>query len=128
MLRVAVGVITDVRGDVLVSRRHAHLHQGGLWEFPGGKIHADETVQQALSRELAEELAITVLSAEPLIDIDHRYPDRHVRLEVWHVCAFDGEPLHQEGQSIEWMHPRSMDPASFPAANVPIIEALLSRL
>ncbi len=128
MLRVAVGVITNVRGDVLVSRRHAHLHQGGLWEFPGGKIHADETVRQALSRELSEELAITVLSAEPLIDIDHHYPDLHVRLEVWRVCAFEGEPVHQEGQPIEWMHPRSMDPEAFPAANAPIIEVLRQRI
>lgn len=127
MLRVAVGVVINAHGEVLVSRRHAHLHQGGLWEFPGGKIHADETVQQALARELAEELAITVLAAEPLIDIEHRYPDRHVRLEVWRVREYGGEPSHQEGQPIEWIHPRSMDPAAFPAANVPIIEALLNQ-
>ena len=127
MLRVAVGVITNASGEVLVSRRHDHLHQGGLWEFPGGKIHAGETVQEALSRELAEELAITVLTSEHLLDIEHRYPDRHVHLEVWQVRAFAGQPAHQEGQPLAWVHPRSMDPATFPAANLPIIEALLGR-
>ena len=124
-LRVAVGVITNLHGEVLVSRRHAHLHQGGLWEFPGGKVHADETLQEALSRELQEELGIGVTEAEPLIDIEHSYPDRRVRLEVWRVRGFTGEPAHQEGQPIAWLRPEAMDPAQFPAANLPIIEALL---
>ncbi len=122
---MAVGVILNPQGEVLVSRRHAHLHQGGLWEFPGGKIHTGETVQEALSRELSEELAILVTHAEPLIDIEHSYPDRHVRLEVWTVRGYTGEPAHQDGQPIDWLRPESMDPACFPAANLPIIHALL---
>lgn len=81
LLRVAVGVVINARDEVLITRRHAHLHQGGLWEFPGGKIHAHESSHDALRRELAEELAIRVEAAEPLLTIDHDYPDRSVRLE-----------------------------------------------
>jgi 8-oxo-dGTP diphosphatase len=120
-----VGVILNAGGEVLVSRRHAHLHQGGLWEFPGGKIHVGETVQEALRRELEEELAIVVTDAAPLIDIEHSYPDRRVRLEVWTVSGYTGEPAHQDGQPIDWLRPEAMDPARFPAANLPIIHALL---
>ena len=82
----------NARDEVLITRRHAHLHQGGLWEFPGGKIHEDESSHDALRRELAEELAIHVEAAQPLLTIDHDYPDRSVRLEVWRVSAFSGTP------------------------------------
>ena len=124
MLRVAVGVILNDRREVLVSRRHDHLHQGGLWEFPGGKIHADETLFEALQRELQEELAITLLAAEPLIDIEHSYPDRCVRLEVCTVRDYRGTPVQQEGQPLAWVSLDALDPGVFPAANRPIIEAL----
>lgn len=124
MLRVAVGVILNGKREVLVSRRHDHLHQGGLWEFPGGKIHAGETLFEALQRELQEELAITLLVAEPLIDIEHSYPDRCVRLEVCTVRDYRGTPVQQEGQPLAWVSLDALDPAAFPAANKPIIDAL----
>ena len=124
VLRVAVGVILNDRREVLVSRRHDHLHQGGLWEFPGGKIHAGETLFEALQRELQEELAITLLAAEPLIDIEHSYPDRRVRLEVCTVRDYRGTPVQQEGQPLAWVSLDALDPAVFPAANRPIIDSL----
>ena len=123
-LRVAVAVVINARDEVLITRRHAHLHQGGLWEFPGGKIHADESSHDALRRELAEELAIRVEAAEPLLTIDHDYPDRSVRLEVWRVSAFSGTPNALEGQPMKWLAVTALDELCFPAANVPIIEAL----
>ncbi|MBP8925650.1 MAG: 8-oxo-dGTP diphosphatase MutT [Pseudomonadales bacterium] len=124
LLRVAVGVVINARDEVLITRRHAHLHQGGLWEFPGGKIHAHESSHDALRRELAEELAIRVEAAEPLLTIDHDYPDRSVRLEVWRVSAFSGTPSALEGQPMKWQSVTALDELCFPAANVPIIEAL----
>jgi 8-oxo-dGTP diphosphatase len=123
-VRVAVGVIRNARGEVLVARRHDHLHQGGLWEFPGGKIHAGESSHEALCRELVEELDIRVETAAPLIDIEHHYPDKSVRLEVWSVGAFHGTPRGLQGQPLAWLSPAALDPAQFPAANAAIIEAL----
>jgi len=124
MLRVAVGVITSAAGEVLVARRHEHLHQGGLWEFPGGKVAAGESVLEALARELHEELGIRVEDAAPLLSIEHDYPERSVRLEVWHVLAFSGTAHGREGQPLRWLPVTALDPADFPAANAPIIEAI----
>jgi 8-oxo-dGTP diphosphatase len=123
-VRVAVGVVLNAAGEVLVARRHAHLHQGGLLEFPGGKIHAGESSLDGLRRELAEELGIRVEAAEPLLDIEHRYPEKSVRLEVWLVRAFAGEPRGLQDQPLAWLAPQVLDPADFPAANVAIIDAL----
>ena len=124
MLRVAVGVITSAAGEVLVARRHEHLHQGGLWEFPGGKVAAGESVLEALARELHEELGIRVEDAAPLLSIEHDYPERSVRLEVWHVLAFSGTAHGREGQPLRWLPVTALDPADFPAANAPIIGAI----
>jgi 8-oxo-dGTP diphosphatase len=123
-LRVAVGVLLDAHGRVLVSRRHEHLHQGGLWEFPGGKIHSGESVFDALVREFAEELGLHVEAAEPMLALDHDYTDRRVRLEVWRITRFTGEARGLEAQPVEWRPLRALDPADFPAANAPIVAAL----
>jgi 8-oxo-dGTP diphosphatase len=123
-VRVAVGVIRNARGEVLVARRHDHLHQGGLWEFPGGKIHDGESTLDALHRELAEELDIHVMAAAPLLDIEHHYADKSVRLEVWSVTAFSGMPRGMQGQPLAWLAVGALDPAGFPAANAAIIDAL----
>ncbi len=123
-LHVAVGVIRKPSGEVLISRRPDHVHQGGLWEFPGGKCEPGETVEQALARELAEELGIEVAAAEPLIQIRHRYPDRQVLLDVFEVTAFTGTPRGREGQPLRWVHPGALRRSAFPAADLPILTAI----
>lgn len=117
-------MIRNASGEVLVARRHDHLHQGGLWEFPGGKVHAGESTFEALRRELAEELDIRVETAAPLIEVEHRYPDASVRLEVWTVSAFAGTPRGMQGQPLAWVATAALDPARFPAANAAIIAAV----
>lgn len=107
----------------MISLRHADLHQGGLWEFPGGKIEASETAEQALARELKEELNITVTAATPLITVNHQYPDRLVRLNVFLVEQFSGEAKSLEGQPLKWVAPNELEHYAFPAANQPIITA-----
>ena len=123
-IHVAAGALRSADGRVLVTRRPAGVHQGGLWEFPGGKLDAGEAVRAALSRELREELGIEVRSARPLIRIHHDYGDRHVLLDVFLVTAYDGTPRGLEGQPLDWLLPSEMDPARFPAADRPIIDAL----
>lgn len=122
-LQVAVGVVKNPEGKILISLRHADLHQGGLWEFPGGKIEASETVEQALTRELKEELNITVTAASPLITVNHQYPDRLVRLNVFLVEHFSGEAESLEGQPFKWVAPAELECYAFPAANRSIITA-----
>ncbi|HET8700475.1 MAG TPA: NUDIX domain-containing protein, partial [Nitrococcus sp.] len=84
-VHVAVGVITDAAGRVLICRRDVQRHQGGLWEFPGGKVEPGEDVRTALGRELAEEVGICPEQARPLIRVPYRYPDQEVLLDVWRV-------------------------------------------
>ena len=99
-LHVAVGVIKDYEGNVLISLRHDSAHQGGLWEFPGGKVENGESVEQALKRELKEELDISVQKLDPLIKIKHQYTDLNVLLDVWTVRLFSGVPMGHEGQEV----------------------------
>jgi len=122
-LQVAVGVVKNPEGKILISLRHAELHQGGLWEFPGGKIEASETAEQALIRELKEELNISVSAATPLITINHQYPDLSVKLKVFLVEQFSGEVKSLEGQPFKWVTPAELAHYAFPAANQPIITA-----
>ncbi|NOS74994.1 MAG: Nudix family hydrolase [Methyloglobulus sp.] len=124
LLQVAVGVVKNPSGQILISLRNNKLHQGGLWEFPGGKIEATETVEQALARELKEELDITVQATTPLITINHQYPDLAVQLHVLSVERFDGEVKSCEGQPFLWVNPDDLTKYDFPAANRPIIAAV----
>ena len=126
-LHVAVGVIQDSLGRVLVARRSAQQHQGGLWEFPGGKVEKGESVLDALHRELYEELGIEVNLAYPFTLIDYRYTDRHVLLDVWRVKRFTGVPMARESQPLEWRNVSELDQDEFPAANRQIIQALNSE-
>lgn len=122
-LHVAAAVIKNAQGRILISLRDTSLHQGGLWEFPGGKVEAGETSEQALIRELKEELDITVTSATPLITIKHRYPDLMVQLHVYSVDNFKGVAKGCEGQPLKWVAADELTRYRFPAANRPIITA-----
>lgn len=122
-VHVAAAVIRGLDGRILIARRGDAQHQGGLWEFPGGKVEAGESVPAALARELYEELGIRVEAARPLIQVRHDYPDKRVLLDVWEVSAFSGEPHGAEGQPLAWVTPRALADYEFPAANQPIVAA-----
>ncbi|PCJ24441.1 MAG: hypothetical protein COA96_09335 [SAR86 cluster bacterium] len=123
-IHVAVGVIKNSTNDVLVSLRPVAAHQGGLWEFPGGKLEAGEDVKTALCRELYEELGIKVLKCFPLKKIKHHYADKSVLLDVWQVTEFQGIPTGREGQPVEWRSIFSLRAVDFPEANAAIIRTL----
>lgn len=124
VIHVAVGVIVDAAGRVLIALRPEGVHQGGLWEFPGGKCEPGEGVEDALRRELHEELGITVLRQQPLCMIRHHYGDKEVLLDVHRVDRFSGDPVGREGQPIRWASVDTLEPTQFPAANRPIIKRL----
>ena len=123
-VHVAVGIVADASGAILIARRPDHAHQGGRWEFPGGKVESDEAVETALQRELQEELGITVQAAEPWLQVHHAYPDKTVLLDVWRVTAWRGEPHGREGQPLRWALPAALTNFAFPAADEPIIARL----
>ncbi|GLS25567.1 8-oxo-dGTP diphosphatase MutT [Marinibactrum halimedae] len=128
MVKVAVGVIIRDQ-KILLSKRPDHLHQGGLWEFPGGKIENNETVEDALGRELAEELGVQVIRSESLMDVKHDYIDKSVLLQVHMVRHFIGGPteadtLGEEGQLVRWVPIEELDHYEFPAANQSILMAI----
>ena len=145
VVHVAVGVITrsckEEGTQYFLTKRLAQAHQGGKWEFPGGKVEKDETVAQALARELQEEVAIDVLSCQPLIKVEHTYlgketgkkgskdgggADKTVCLDVFVVDNFTGEPSAQEGQGQGWFSLAELQSLEFPAANKVIISELTS--
>ncbi|MDT8406321.1 MAG: Nudix family hydrolase [Methylococcales bacterium] len=121
---VAVGVVFDAHGRVLLAQRQHGQHLAGLWEFPGGKQEPGETLAQTLSRELAEELGITVTHAAPWKDIEHDYPECSVRLHFWQVTAFDGEAAGLLGQTLAWVLPRQLLGYPLPSPSRPIAHAL----
>jgi 8-oxo-dGTP diphosphatase len=127
-LHVAVGVILR-NGELFIAKRQGDQHLAGLWEFPGGKVEANETVLDALKRELHEELGINVINAEPLIEQRHEYDIRTVVLDCWLVTQFSGEAHGKEGQPTTWA--RIDECAStypMPEPNVHILNALVETL
>jgi 8-oxo-dGTP diphosphatase len=124
LIHVAAGVVRNSLAQVLIAKRPDHVHQGGLWEFPGGKLEEGESAQAALKRELQEELNIQTKESRPLIRIRHDYADKSVLLDVWEVVGFTGEAQGNEGQAVRWVAPDGLLDYKFPAANTPIVNAV----
>ncbi|AUL74460.1 7,8-dihydro-8-oxoguanine-triphosphatase [Pseudoalteromonas sp. 13-15] len=126
IVNVAVGVIKK-NNAIFICKRADDQHQGGLWEFPGGKVEANESVFAALKRELTEEVGITIHSSSQLMVIEHDYGDKCVKLDIHVVSNFSGEAHGAEGQPSEWVNISELTHYDFPAANAEIIEKLQSR-
>jgi 8-oxo-dGTP diphosphatase len=124
LVHVAVGVILDGDRHILITRRSPHTHQGGLWEFPGGKVEAGEPPTGALARELLEELGIEIGHTSALLEVHHDYGDKAVLLDVQVVWEFRGEARPLEGQPMAWVSVQELGEYSFPEANVPIVTAV----
>jgi len=124
LIRVAVGAVINQNQEVLIAQRKKNQHLGGLWEFPGGKVEQNESPQQALIRELKEEVGIDVLASEPLTTIAHDYPEKSVELHVFLVKEFEGVAKGVEGQIVKWVLMQHLKELQFPEANDPIIKLL----
>jgi len=119
---VAVGLIVQ-NGQALLAKRAEHQHQGGRFEFPGGKVEAGELVTVALARELHEELGIDIHSPRFIQRLTYNYPEKTVCLHVYHIESFDGEPVGREGQPLHWVPLAQLFELNFPDANRPIVRA-----
>ncbi|WP_444679356.1 Nudix family hydrolase [Halomonas sp. E19] len=121
----AAAIISSDGKKALIARRPSNVDHGGLWEFPGGKLAPYETGLEGLKRELHEELGVEIRRAQPLIRIHHEYPDKHILLDVWQVHEFSGEPFGREGQAVRWVPLEELVSYPFPAANLPILQAVM---
>jgi 8-oxo-dGTP diphosphatase len=128
LIHVVAGALLDVeQGRVLIAQRPAGKHMAGGWEFPGGKLHADEVPLEGLRRELLEELGVSVRQADWLASCQHDYPDRRVLLELWVVTEFDGQLQSLDGQALRWVKLSDLEAAGLLPADKPLVAALLDK-
>lgn len=124
-MKVAIAVIIDGSGRILITRRPLHTSHGGQWEFPGGKLEDDETPPEALKREVMEEVGLEVVEADFLTIIEHSYGLKYVELFVYCVTEFHGTPSCCESQiDLRWIELSATHQFEFPEANKIIIDLL----
>lgn len=122
-IEVVAAVIRDADGKILIAQRSADKHQGGKWEFPGGKVEKGESRRSALVRELNEELGIEIGHSTRLISVYHEYEDKAIYLDVYEVLQWKGVAVGREGQAVRWVTSDALDDFEFPAANRSIVQA-----
>ena len=122
--------LVDGAGKILLQQRPPGKPMAGLWEFPGGKISAGETPEEALVRELDEELGLTVAldDVAPAGFASHRYDSFHILLLLYLCRRWQGEPESREGQTIAWVAPADMRNYAMPAADAPLVAALHAQI
>jgi 8-oxo-dGTP diphosphatase len=126
---VAACVLIDDAGCMLITKRPQGKSLAGLWEFPGGKVEANEAPEDALIRELKEELGISVTEQglSPLTFVSHAYPEFHLLMPVYVCRHWRGEMTAHEGQEIAWVRPEALFDYAMPPADEPL-KIILSKL
>lgn len=130
ILLVAAVALVDVDNRVLIAQRPAGKSMAGLWEFPGGKVDAGETPEQALTRELEEELGIEVCESclAPLTFASHGYEKFHLLMPLFLCRNWEGDPTAREGQVLKWARASRLRDYPMPPADLPLIPALRDLL
>jgi 8-oxo-dGTP diphosphatase len=124
---VVAAVIRDDRGSVLLTQRPEGRHMAGLWEFPGGKVHANEGPEAALVRELREELGIEAKVLAPITFAVHREPELEILLLFWEATILSGPPRPLDGQEIAWVPPAELPLYPTPPADAGLVAALSEK-
>jgi 8-oxo-dGTP diphosphatase len=124
IIQAVAGILKNAQGEILISLRPKQALQGGLWEFPGGKLEPNETSFDALCREFFEEVDVRIKSAHFFSAAKQDYVNRMVFLEIWQVSEFAGVPIGKEGQLIEWVSPLELSRRDFLPANRAVIRTL----
>jgi 8-oxo-dGTP diphosphatase len=131
LLLVAAAALIDASGRVLLTQRPQHKQLGGLWEFPGGKVEPGEAPEEALIRELKEELALTVEpdALDPYAFASHAYPDFHLLMPLYVVSRWSGDPKldPNAAQAMAWVQTRDLRNFEMPPADVVLVDRLMER-
>lgn len=128
-IHIVAGIIVNSEGSqIYITKRPDDKHQGGLWEFPGGKVEAGESIKQALSRELYEEIGITVTEQNLFEHLEFDYSDKALMFDFMLVSHFEGQPFGKEGQQGKWVLISDLINYAFPAANNAIVERVMKEL
>ena len=125
--QVAAGISRNEFGQIYLTQRLEGQDFAQSLEFPGGKVNADETPEQALKRELEEEIGIVVLNAELYERFQFEYPTKIISFFFYMVNEWIGEPFGREGQEGFWIEQRALDAGQFPPANAKLIQRLLAE-
>ena len=126
LILVVACALIDADGRVLIAQRPSGKAMAGLWEFPGGKMEAGERPEQALIRELQEELAITVREPclAPFTFASHTYPDFQLLMPLYLCRRWEGSPVAREHSALKWVRPRDLSQYPMPPADLPLIPML----
>lgn len=131
LLLVAAAALFDTSGRVLICQRPEHKQLGGLWEFPGGKVEPEESPEQALARELKEELDLTVEpdALDPFAFASHAYPDFHLLMPLYVVSRWTGEAKldPNAAQALAWVRPQGLRDYPMPPADIGLVDRLIER-
>ena len=122
-IEVSAGLIFR-SGQLLITRRHAGAHLGGLWEFPGGKREPGETFEQCLARELREELGVEVAVGKLIEELTHAYAEKTVHLKFFRCRLVAGEPQPLDCAAVKWVTRAELAAHEFPAADARLLETL----
>ena len=124
---ISIAIVQNKQQQFLISCRQIGQHLAGKWEFPGGKVESNETKEQAMLRELKEEVGLVATEYCLLETLDFQYPQLDLRLHFYLVSAFEGLAIAQEGQSIKWINVEAFTDYEFPRANAGVINRLCAR-
>lgn len=127
-VHIVAGVIFNAdKSQIFITKRPADRHKGGYWEFPGGKVEAGEDAHDAMSRELFEEIGISVVEQITYQQLEYDYPDKSLKFDFILVTEFEHEPYGKEGQEGKWVAVADLPQYTFPEANVPILERVVKE-
>jgi mutator protein MutT len=124
---VVVAAIIRANEKILITRRPKHVHLPDLWEFPGGKVEPDESLEDALHREIREELGIEISIEDEYFFVEHQYPEKAVALHFFKCRIHKGEPRPLHAAEVRWVDAHDLVRYPFPEADAELIARLLKR-
>ncbi len=125
-LHIVAGIILNPdKSQIFITKRHKEAHQGGLWEFPGGKVEPKEKPEEGMIRELYEEIGIEVTELSHFEHLIYDYPDKSLEFDFFVISRFLNQPFGREGQQGRWVAVNQLAELNFPEANIPILEKVI---